>query len=136
MTEWLGYAVFAITLLAVALFLWRHWEVGPAHLSHPNEQDTDSADDTQTDTEKSEAYDGPRLGEPVKFSVLFGPEQGVGVMPVMDGAIYITPESAYQKRNGEWTDLEMDTQAMFRSVATYIDPEAIRKQQRFAGENR
>lgn len=91
--------------------------------------DPDEPDDPIDDSasEEKEEYDGPRLGEPVKFAVLVGPEQGVGIMPVMDGAIYVTPKSAYQMRNGEWVDLEIDTEEMFRSVATYIDPQEIQR---------
>lgn len=75
----------------------------------------------------SEKYDGPRFGEVVKVSMLFGPEQGVGVMPVREGGVYITPQTAYQKRDGEWIDLEADTEPLFRAMAAYIDPESIRQ---------
>lgn len=81
------------------------------------------------DEEEEEEYDGPRLGEMVKFSVLFGPEGGIGAWPADEGAIYVTPNTAYQYRNGEWVDVEADTENLFRSVATYVDPQEIRRQQ-------
>jgi hypothetical protein len=82
----------------------------------------------ETNSEDGE-YDGPRLGEPVKFSVLVGPEHGANIMPIDNGGVYITPHTAYQRRNGEWVDLEIDAEPLFRSVATYVDPQAIRQQQ-------
>jgi len=84
---------------------------------------------TSNKTSESDEYDGPRLGEPVKFAMLVGPEDGVGVLPMENGGVYITPQTAYQRRNGEWVDLEVDTEPVFRSVATYVDPQAIRQQQ-------
>jgi hypothetical protein len=79
--------------------------------------------------EQAEEYDGPRLGEMIKFSVLVGPEGGIGAWPADDGAIYITPRTAYQFRNGEWVALDADTEEIFRSIATYVDPQEIRRRQ-------
>lgn len=76
----------------------------------------------------SDDYDGPRLGEMIKFSVLFGPEGGMGAWPCDDGTLYITPKTAYQYRDGDWVDLETDTENVFRAVATYVDPQAIREE--------
>lgn len=72
-------------------------------------------------------YDGPRLGEPVKFSILVGPEQGVGIIPMQAGGIYVTPESMYHYNGKEWIDLEIDAKKLFRIVATYVDPQAVRE---------
>jgi hypothetical protein len=77
-----------------------------------------------------DGYDGPELGEMIKFSVLVGPEGGIGAWPADEGAIYITPETAYQNRNNEWIDLEADTEELFRAIATYVDPQEIRKRTR------
>lgn len=81
------------------------------------------------DEDGEEEYDGPRLGEMIKFSVLVGPEGGIGAWPAEEGAIYVTPKTAYQHRNGEWVDLEADTRELFRAIATYVDPEEYRRRQ-------
>lgn len=86
------------------------------------EEDAETADTTE--------YDGPELNEMIKFSVLVGPEGGIGAWPADDGAIYVTPYTAYQYRNGEWVDLDADTEELFRSIATYVNPQEIRERQR------
>jgi len=125
-----GYAapfVIAILMLDFRLFA---WGVDYFDLTYPwpfreaeaAEEDAESVDENE--------YEGPELGEMIKFSVLVGPEGGIGAWPADDGAIYITPHTAYQYRNGEWVDLDADTEELFRSIATYVDPQEIRQSQR------
>jgi len=73
-------------------------------------------------------YDGPRLSETIKFSVLFGPEGGYVGLPAEPGAVYVTPQTAYQRRDDEWVDIGTD--ALYRSIAGIVDPEAIRERER------
>jgi len=91
----------------------------------------DSPTELETEESRDESqYDGPELGEMIKFSVLVGPEGGIGAWPADDGAIYVTPYTAYQYRNGEWVDLDADTEELFQSIATYVNPQEIRERQR------
>lgn len=92
-------------------------------------QTPEPTDKFQSDETDTAEYNGPRLGEPVKFAMLVGPEDGANIMPMENGGVYITPQTAYQRRNGEWVDLEVETEPLFRAVATYVDPQAIRQQQ-------
>ena len=75
----------------------------------------------------SDCYDGPELGEIVKFSVLFGPEGGHVGTPARHGMVFCSPEAAYQYRDGEWVELDAEVESLFASVASIVDPAAIRR---------
>jgi len=125
-----GYAgplAIGILLLDLRLFAWgmEYFELTPPWQF----REAEATEEDAATTDASE-YDGPELGEMIKFSVLVGPEGGIGAWPADDGAIYVTPYTAYQYRNGEWVDLDADTEELFRSIATYVNPQEIRERQR------
>jgi len=119
--------VIAILLLDLRLFA---WGMDRFDLTPPWQFREAEAGEEDAETEDVTGYDGPELGEMIKFSVLVGPEGGIGAWPADDGAIYVTPYTAYQYRNGEWVDLDADTEELFRSIATYVNPQEIRERQR------
>lgn len=119
--------VIAILLLDLRL---SSWGIEYFDLTLPWQFREVEAGEEDAETEDVTEYDGPELGEMIKFSVLVGPEGGIGAWPADDGAIYVTPYTAYQYRNGEWVDLDADTEELFRSIATYVNPQEIRERQR------
>jgi len=101
-----------------------------------SENEAEQPSDGGNGSAEAEEYDGPRLGEMIKFSILVGPEGGIGAWPGDEGAIYIAPETAYQYRNGEWVDIDADTEEIFRSIATYVDPQEVRQRQQSGWKSR
>jgi len=132
-SQWLGHPGYAgplvigILLLDFRLFAWgmEYFDLTPPWQFREAE-----ATEEDANTANIAEYDGPKLGEMIKFSVLVGPEGGIGAWPADDGAIYVTPYTAYQYRSGEWVDLDADTEELFRGIATYVNPQEIRERQR------
>jgi hypothetical protein len=80
----------------------------------------------------SDEYDGPRIGEVAKMSVLFGPEGSHVGLPAQNGAVLVTPDSVRQRQGGEWVEIEdVGARALYRTVAQYLAPhvDEVRNQQ-------
>jgi len=71
----------------------------------------------------SDEYDGPRIGEVAKFTVLFGPEGSHVGLPAHNGAVLVTPESVRQRQAGEWVEVDgIGARMLYRTVAQYLAP--------------
>jgi len=80
----------------------------------------------------SDEYDGPRIGEVAKFTVLFGPEGSHVGLPAHNGAVLVTPETVRQRQGGEWVAIEgIGARMLYRTVAQYLAPhvDQVRDQQ-------
>lgn len=71
----------------------------------------------------SDGYEGPRISEVAKLSVLFGPEGSHVGLPAQDGAVLVTPETVRQRQGGEWVEIEgVGARVLYRTVAQYLAP--------------